>query len=130
MSGKAGEIVVDDVLGNDSETGERSEQTENGKGSPDQITADVLKALLFDGNGSESGGCNVLDQVQAGCWTVCDAKSLGLRMAHVTPSTAIRECADGVCAEDARGCWPVLIVASCRTSRENGREKLWWYNWT
>ena len=72
----------------------------NWKGSPDQITADVSKtllteclektgkivvddvlgydlprrlAVLFDGNGSESGGCNVLDQVQAGSWAVCDA---------------------------------------------------------
>ena len=27
----------------------------------------------------------VLDQVQANCGTVCDAKSLGLRVAHVTP---------------------------------------------
>ena len=80
----------------------------NGKGSPDQITADVLKsiasrmfgtagevavvdvlehgfpgrlAVFVDGDGSESVGCNVLDQVQAYCWTVRDAKSLGLRLA-------------------------------------------------
>ena len=71
-------------------------------------------AVFVDGDGSESGGCNVLDQVQAYCWTVCDAKSLGLRLAQVAPSTEIRECADCVCAEDARGCWPVLVVASCR----------------
>ena len=78
----------------------------NGKGSPDHITADVLKALpsrmfgevgevavvgvlergfpgrlgvFVDGNGPESGGCNVLDQVQANRWTVCDAKSLWLK---------------------------------------------------
>ena len=41
-------------------------------------------------------------------------KSLGLCVAHVTPPTAIRECADGVCAEDTCRCWTVLVVASCR----------------
>ena len=104
----------------------------NGKGSLDQITADVLKSIasgmfgeigeivvvdmlgydfpgrlavsVADGDGSESGGCNVLDQVQVYCWTVCDAKSLGLRLAQVAPSTAARECADGVCAEVACRC--------------------------
>ena len=111
----------------------------NGKGSPDQITADVFDsitarmfgeagkivlanvlehgfprrlAVFVDGDGSESGGCNVLDQVQAYCWTVCDAKSLGLRLAQVTPSTEIRKCADCVCAEDTRRCWFVFAVES------------------
>ena len=51
----------------------------------------------------------------ADSWFVCDAESLGLRMAQVTPSTAIRECPDGVCAEDSRRCWFVLIVESGRT---------------
>ena len=46
---------------------------------------------LYDGNGSESGRCIVLDQVQVDSWTVCDAKSLGLCLAQVTPSTEIRE---------------------------------------
>ena len=113
----------------------------NGKGSPDQITADALKsipsrmfgeagkivdadvlgyefpgrlAVLVDGDGSESGGCNVLDQVQTDSWTVCDAESLGLRMAQVTPSTEIRECANGICAKDACGRWTVSAVASGR----------------
>ena len=56
-------------------------------------------AVFVDGDGSESGGCNVLDEVQAYCWTVWDAKSLGLRLAQVTPSTEIRKCADCVCGE-------------------------------
>ena len=30
-------------------------------------------------------------------------------------STAVRECADGVCAEDTRRCWFVLAAASSRT---------------
>ena len=68
----------------------------------------------FGCDGSESGGCNVLDQVQTDCWTLCDAESSGLRVAQVTPSTAARERANGVCAEDTRRCWPVLVVASCR----------------
>ena len=71
--------------------------------------------MFADGDGSESGGCNVLDQVQAYCWTVCDAKSLGLRLAQVAPSTEIRECADCVCAEDACRCWFVFAVESGRT---------------
>ena len=81
------------------------------------IVADVLEhgfsgrlAVFVDGGGSESGGCNVLDQVQAYCWTVCDAKSLWLRLAQVTPSTEIRKCANCVCAEDTRRCWSVSAV--------------------
>ena len=70
--------------------------------------------VLADGNGSESGGCNLLVQVQADSWFVCDAESLGLRVAQVTPSTKIRERANSVCAEDARRCWAVSAVASRR----------------
>ena len=126
----------------------------NGKRSPDQTTADVLKALppecleklarslslidvlghgfpgrlavFVDGDGSESGGCNVLDQVQTYCWTVCDAKSLRLRLAQVTPSTEIRECADCVCAEDTCRCWFVFAVESGGTVSRvaaSGREE-------
>ena len=93
MSGKTGKIVVDDELGYD---------------LPGRL------AVLFDGNGSENGGCNVLDQVQADSWTLCDANSLVQRVAQVTPSTEIRERANGVCAEDTRRCWTVLAVASSR----------------
>ena len=39
-------------------------------------------AVLFDGNVSEIGGCNVLDQVQADSWTVCDARNPGVRVAQ------------------------------------------------
>ena len=83
MFGTAGEVAVGDVLEH---------------GFPGRL------AVFVDGDGSESGGCNVLDQVQAYCWTVCDAKSLGLRLAQVTPSTELRECADCVCAEDTCRC--------------------------
>ena len=89
MFGKAGEVVVVDVLEH---------------GFPGRL------AVFVDGDGSESGGCNVLDQVQAYCWAVCDAKSLGLRLAQVTPSTEIRKCADCVCSEDTRRCWSVFAV--------------------
>ena len=67
----------------------------------------------------------MLDQVQANCWAVCDAKSLGICMAQATPTTAIRECADGVRAEDACGCWPVLAVASCRIVERMAERNLW-----
>ena len=86
MFGKDGEVVVADVL----------EHGFSGR-----------LAVVVDGDGSESGGCNVLDQVQAYCWTVCDAKSLGLRLAQVAPSTEIRKCANCGCAEDTRRCWSV-----------------------
>ena len=89
MFGKDGEVVVADVL----------EHGFSGR-----------LAVFVDGDGSESGGCNVLDQVQAYCWTVCDAKSLGLRLAQVTPSTEIRKCANYVCAGDTRSCWSVSAV--------------------
>ena len=96
MFGKAGEVVVADVL----------EHGFSGR-----------MAVFVDGDGSESGGCNVLDQVQAYCWTVCDAKSLGLRLAQVTPSTEIRKCANCVCAEDTRRCWSVSAVEGAELSR-------------
>ena len=113
----------------------------NGKGSPDQITADVLKALLlecleklarslsttcwdmsfpgrlavlYDGNGSESGGCNVLDQVQStslGC-VRCEKSWATFGSSH--SSTEIRERTNCVCAEDACLCWTVSAVASGR----------------
>ena len=103
MFGEIGEIAVVDVLGYD---------------FPGRL------AVLYDGNGSESGGCNVLDQVQANRWAVCAAKRLGLRMAQVTPSTEIRERSNCVCAEVACRCWTVSAVASGRVV-ESGRKKLW-----
>ena len=111
MFGEAGEVAVVDVLGYE---------------FPGRL------AVLVDGDGSESGGCNVLDQVQTYCWTVCDAESVGLCMAQVTPSTEIRECANGICAEDACGRWLVFAVESSRTvsrvaerncGRATGREE-------
>ena len=102
MFGETGEIVVDDVLGCD---------------LPGRL------AVFVDGDGSESGGCNVLDQVQAYCWTVCDAESLGLRLAQVAPSSEIRERANSVRAEDARRCWAVsLLLQAAELSREWQRE--------
>ena len=48
----------------------------------------MVEHLLVDGDGSECGGCNV-DQV--------------------TPSSEIRECANGKCVKDACGCWIALL---------------------
>ena len=58
MFGEVGEVAVVGVLE---------------RGFPGRL------AVFVDGNGPESGGCNVLDQVQANRWTVCDAKSLWLK---------------------------------------------------
>ena len=63
MSGKAGEIVVRDVLGHELSGG---------------------MAVLSDCCGSESGGYDVFDQVQADRLLMRDAKSLGLRVAQAT----------------------------------------------
>ena len=98
MSGKAGEIVVGDVLGHEFSEG---------------------MAVLFGGCGCESGGCNVFDPVQADRWLMRDAKRLGLRMAQVTPSTAVRECAVPKTHADA-GLFLLLQVAEL--SREWQRE--------
>ena len=84
MFGKTSEIAVSGVLGHELPGG-----------------VDVL----FDGRGSESGGRNVFDQVQADRWFVCESKNPGVCVAQVAPSTAVRDCADGVFAEDALGCW-------------------------
>ena len=46
------------------------------------------RTVLVDGDGSECGGCNV---------------------AQVTPSTKIRECANGMCVKDACGRWIALL---------------------
>ena len=89
MFGEDGEVVVADVLEH---------------GFPGRL------AVFVDGDGSESCGCNVLDQVQTYCWTVCDAKSLGLRLAQVTTSIEIRKCANCVCAGNTRRCWSVSAV--------------------
>ena len=72
--------------------------------------------MLSDGCGTESGRCNVFVQVRADRRLVRNAKNLGLRMAQVTPSTAVRKCADGVCAEGTRRCWSVLAAGSGRTA--------------
>ena len=68
----------------------------------------MVEQLLVNGNGSECGGCNV---------------------AQVTPSTEIRECANGKCEES------MALVASMMASMESmasnggfdGVE--WWRRW-
>ena len=75
-----------------------------GKGSPDQITADVLKELpsdclekpggmdlFLDSSGTKSCGCNEPGQIQADRWIARDEKSVRLRLAQFTPSAAVRE---------------------------------------
>ena len=71
------------------------------------------------------GGMDVFHECDGtkSCWRhergqiladVCDAKSIGLRWLKSPPSIAVRECADRVCAEDARRCWFVLLVEGGR----------------
>ena len=48
----------------------------------------AVEQMLVDGDGSESGGCNV---------------------AQVTPFTEVRECANSICVEDACGRWIALL---------------------
>ena len=70
--------------------------------------------MLFDGSGSKSWACNEPGQVQAVRWFVWDDKSLVYILAQFAHSTAVRECADDVCTEDARRCWFVLVVEGGR----------------
>ena len=104
MSGTAGEVAVVDVLEH---------------GFPGRL------AVFVDGDGSESGGIRwtknkrhfmspenteeirILEHAR-----LCDAKSLGLRLAQVTLSTELQECADCVCAEDSCRCWFVFTAES------------------
>ena len=58
--------------------------------------------MLFDGNGTMSCGWYEFVQVQADRCFKC------------AMPTAVRECADGVYAEDARRCWSVLAAESGR----------------
>ena len=94
MSGEAGEITVDDVLGH---------------------VVPGRMDVLVDGHGPEGGGCYVPDEVQTDCWTVCDAKCAGLCLAHVPPTVALRECSDGVCAG-------YTLLQAAELSREWQRE--------
>ena len=125
----------------------------DGKGSPDQITADVLKALpaecleklarslslmCWDMTFPEDWLCSMMvlapKMVGVTCLTkfrpiagLCAMREgLGLRMAQVAPSIAVRECADGVCAEVARRCWFVSAVESGRTVSRVAERKLRW----
>ena len=110
------------------------------KGSPGQITADVLKALppecveklarslsvmCWDMNFPEEWLCSFAvvapKVVGATCVSkfrpiaaLC-AKNPGHTVAQITPFTATQECAVGVCAENLRRCWLVLVAASGRT---------------
>ena len=115
-----------------------------GKGSADQITADVLKELprdclekraisvrdvlghelpigmdgLFDDNGTKSCGCNEPCQVQADRCIVRDEKNLGYIWLNSLPPLRY-ESSDCVCAEDRRGCWVVFwLLKAAELSRE------------
>ena len=101
MSGKLGEIFVCDVLG---------------------YVVPGRFAVFFNGNAKVVG--------ETDRWLVRDAKNPGLRMTQFSSSTAVRGCADGVCAEDARRCWFVLVAARWQDYGENGCDKLWWCSWT
>ena len=83
MYGEIGKIAVVDVLGHD---------------FPGRL------AMLDDGDGSESGGCNVFDQVQAVRPLMRDVKCFWATYGSSHPSTEIRERANSVCAEDTRRC--------------------------
>ena len=64
------------------------------------------------------------------CWAVCVAKSLGFFVAHVTPTTARRECADGVLCRRRLQMLACSCCCKLQNCLENGREKSWLYNWT
>ena len=67
--------------------------------------------------------------VQAYSWTVCDAESLGLRLAQVTPSTETRELQTAFVPKTHADDGLFLLLKAAELSREWQRE-LWWYSWT
>ena len=85
--------------------------------------------MLSDGNRAESCGCNELGQDQADRWFVCDARNPGLCLAHVAPSTAVRECADGVVPKTHADAGLFLLLKVAEVSRK-WQKKLWWCSWT
>ena len=99
-SGRAGEIVVDDVLG---------------------CVLPGRLAVFFHGNGPESGW-NVPDQVQAFRWHDARGEKFWATYgsSHSLP-TAVRKCADGVCAEDTT---QMLLFLKQQNYRENGRQEI------
>ena len=118
----------------------------NGKGSPDQITADVLKALppecleklarslslmCWDVTFPEDWMCSmtvmapkvvgatVLDQVQANCWTLYNTTSLGLCLAHVTqPPLKYESVQTAVVPKKHADAGLVLLLKAAELSRE------------
>ena len=132
------------------EFGESLERTENGKGSPDHsgcfevmatgmsgkvgeiVVCDVLghefpgvMAVLFDCYRSESGGCNVFDQVQADRWLVRDVKSVLLESLPPLRYESVQTAFVPKTHADAG-----LFLLLQQNYRENGREKFWWCNRT
>ena len=109
------------------ETGESIEQTEKWKRFTLEKLARSLSvmcwnmdfleemAVLSDGYGSESGGCNVFDRVQADRRLMWDAKSLGYVWPTSLPPLRCESVQTAFCAEDTRRCWSVLAAASSRT---------------
>ena len=94
MSGKkAGQIVVCDVLGHAFLEG---------------------MVLFFHSHGAENGGCKVFVPSSGRSLACAQGENLGLRMSQITPSISVRKCADGVCVENSRSCYLVLVVASDR----------------
>ena len=77
-------------------------------------------AVLSDGYSSESaGGFNEFDQVQADRRPMRDAKSFGLRMAQVTPST----CCTKVCRRRLCRRHTQMMICFCCCKQQNyGRE--------
>ena len=110
----------------------------SGKGSPDQITADVLKAVLpecleklarslsvvcWGMSFLEDWLCSLAPKVVgATCLTkfkpiagLCAMLKILGYVWHMSLLPPIRVCADGVCAENACRCSPiVVVVTSCR----------------
>ena len=77
--------------------------------------------LFLDGNGTKSCGCNEPGQNQADRWVVRDEESTVQHLAQFTPSTAVRECSDCVCAEDTRESCVVLAAEGGRAFSRNSK---------
>ena len=108
MFGEIGEIVVVDVLGYD---------------FPGRL------AVLYDGNGSESGGCNVLDQVQANAGLCAMRKVLGYVWLKSLPPLRYESVQTAFVPKTHADAGLFLLLKAAELSREWQREIVW-YSWT
>ena len=109
MSGKACEIVVDDVLG--------------------YVLPGSL-AVLFEGNGPENGGATSLIKFRPIAGLCAMRKVLGHVWLMSLPPLRYESVQTAFVPKTHADAGLFLLLQTAKLSREWQREKLWLYNWT